>query len=395
MKIGLFSENYYPYICGINPILRTLLHRLKDAGHEVTLVTFNVPRLYNANKDNPQIKLVKGMKLPHFITDNLCTTLILNRKKALEQLKDCKFDIVHIHGEFSMAMVGVEYAKRYNVPIVYTWHSLWRDIMFKTTWLMGYFASLYVEFHNIKRIVRYCDVYTVPSMKVYKRATSVISSKKLPVLLPSGIQIEPFLERNEKTIASIRYQYRLEGKKVILFLGRISREKRALTIIRYMKKTLQANRNIVVLVVGTGVYSKHMAKWAKRHHLRDSIIFTGPVLNRETASYYQVADVFVSGSKMETQGLTYIEAMTSGTVVLAQQDTVLEGVIKDGENGFVFNSRSEFVKKLEYVLANDLYDIKQAAIKKGLEYSSDIYLKKLQDIYSDAVKNHNYAKQIR
>ena len=34
MKIGLFAENYYPYICGINPILRTLLHRLKDEGHE-------------------------------------------------------------------------------------------------------------------------------------------------------------------------------------------------------------------------------------------------------------------------------------------------------------------------------------------------------------------------
>lgn len=394
MKIGLFAENYYPYICGVNPILRTLLHRLKDAGHEVTLVCFNVRRMYEANKDNPQIKLIKGLKLPRFITENMCTTIVLNHKKAAQQLKDVHFDIVHIHGEFSIALTAVEYAKQHNVPIVYTWHSLWRDIMFKTAWVAGYVASLYVEHHNIKRIVRYCDVYTVPSMKVYKRATTVINSKKLPILLPSGIQIEPFLERDEKRIADIRYQYNLQGKKIILFLGRVSREKRALTIIRYMKRTLQANRNIVVLIVGTGYYIKHMQKWAKRHHLRDSLIFTGPVMNRETASFYQAADVFVSGSKMETQGLTYIEAMTSGTVVLAQNDTVLEGVIKDGENGFIYNKRDEFVKKLEYILANDLYDVKKAAREKGLEYSSDIYLEKLQKIYQEVIKNHNYAKQI-
>ena len=388
MKIGLFAENYYPYICGISPILRMLLHRLKEAGHDVHLVVYDVPRIRDANKDNPQIIMLKGMKLPHFIVDNMCTTIVINRKKPLQQLKDIHFDVVHIHGEMSMAKIGLDYAREHNIPVVYTWHSLWKDIMFKTAWVAGYIASLYVEQHNIKKIVRYCDVYTVPSMKVYKRATRVINSKKLPVLLPSGIQIEPFLERDEKKIANIRYQLRIENKKVVLFLGRVSREKRSLTMLRYMKKTLQNNRNIVVLIVGTGYYQRHMAKWAKRHHLRDSVIFVGPVINRETASYYQLADVFVSGSKMETQGLTYIEAMTSGTVVLAQKDTVLEGVIEDGKNGLVFDNKEEFVKKLEYALSNDLRDIKETAVKTGLQYSSEIYLKKLQDIYAKAINNH-------
>lgn len=390
MKIGLFAENYYPFICGINPILRTLLHRLKDEGHEVYLVVFNVPRVYTANKNNEQVIFIDGMKLPHIFVDSFCTTLAFRKKHNLEILDKYNFDVVHIHGDFSCAKLGIAYAKKHNIPAIYTQHSLWKDIMYKTAWIFGYIFSLYVEHHNIKKIASNADVYTVPSMKVYKRAVKVIKPKTTPILLPSGVQVEPFLVRNEEDIAKIRYQYRLENKKVILFLGRVSREKRILTMIRYMKKMLRNDPNLVVAIVGTGVYSNHIAKWAKRHHLVDSIIFAGPVLNKDTANFYHLANVFVSGSKMETQGLTYIEALLSGTPILAQNDPVLENVIEDGKNGFIFNKKKEFRNKLQYILNNEdkFDDIKKAAVKKGLEYSSDIYIKQLQEIYKEAIEIH-------
>ena len=390
MKIGLFAENYYPYICGINPILRTLLHRLKDEGHEVYLVTFNVPRIYKANKDDPQIILLNGIKIFKVVQDTLCTTFSFRKKKNLEILDKYNFDIVHVHGEFSMAKLAMAYAKRHNIPLVYTWHSLWKDIMYKTAWLLGLVFSIYTEHNNIKKLVNRADVYTVPSMKVYKRAMHVIHAKKEPVLLASGIQVQPFLKVDEEKIAQIRYQYRLKNKKVILFLGRISREKRILTMIRYMKKMLKADPNVVVAIVGTGMYSNHIAKWAKRHHVQDSIIFSGPVLNKDTADFYHLANVFVSGSKMETQGLTYIEAMTSKTIVLAQKDPVLEGVIEDGKNGFTFNKKKEFLEKLDYILKNEdkLEHVKEAAREKGLEYSSDKYIEKLLKLYEESIENH-------
>ena len=398
MKIGLFAENYYPYICGINPILRTLLHRLKDAGHEVYLVTFNVPRVYKENKDNPQIIMLKGIKTFKFIRDGFCTSFCFNRKKNLEILDKYNFDIIHVHGEYSMSKMALAYAKRHNIPLIYTWHSLWKDIMYKTVWLPGLISAAYLEHINIKRLVNYSDAYTVPSMKVYKRAMKVLLAKKEPILLPSGVQVEPFLVENKEKIDQIRYQYRLENKKVILFLGRISREKRILTIIRYMKKKLKEDDSLRVAIVGSGLYSVHITKWAKRHKLQDSIIFSGPVLNRDTTDFYHLASVFVSGSKMETQGLTYIEAMTSGRVVLAQKDPVLDGVIEDGKNGFTFNKKKDFLEKLDYILKNEdkLNDVKEAARKKGLEYSSNIYIDRLQKIYEEAIKNHkNNAKKAK
>ena len=395
MKIGLFAENYYPYICGINPILRTLLHELKKQGHDVHLVLFKTYRTYKENKDNPQMIFVKGMKLPKKFMDSFCTTISFKKRKNLEILDKYDFDIIHIHGEFSVAKLGIAYAKRHNIPVVYTQHSLWKDIMYKTAWLLGLIFSIYVEHHNIKMISSNADVYTVPSMKVYKRAVSLIRSKTTPILLPSGIQTEPFLIVDKDKMESIRYYYRLNGKKVILFLGRVSREKRILTIIRYMKKKLRDDPNLVVAIVGTGVYSHHIAKWAKRHKLVDSIIFTGAVLNRDTADFYHLADVFVSGSKMETQGLTYIEAMTSGTVVLAQKDPVLEGVIEDGKNGFTFSKKKEFLSKLDYILNNQdkLDEVKRLARIKGLEYDSKIYLQRLQEIYKETIEKHKLSEE--
>ena len=395
MKIGLFAENYYPYICGINPILRTLLHELTKQGHEVHLVIFNTPRTYKQNKDNPQVIFVKGMKLPKRIVNSLCTTITFKKKKNLKTLEKYDFDIIHIHGEFSVAKLGIAYAKKHNIPVVYTQHSLWKDIMYKTAWLVGLIFSIYVEYHNIKMISSNADVYTVPSMKVYKRAVNLIRSKTTPILLPSGIQTAPFLIEDKEKMESIRYYYRLTGKKVILFLGRVSREKRILTIIRYMKKKLRDDPNLVVAIVGTGAYTHHIAKWAKRHKLVDSIIFTGAVLNRDTADFYHLADVFVSGSKMETQGLTYIEAMTSGTVVLAQKDPVLEGVIEDGKNGFTFSKKKEYLEKLDYILSNpdELKGVRKLAREKGLEYDSKIYLERLQELYKDTIEKHKALSQ--
>ena len=165
-----------------------------------------------------------------------------------------------------------------------------------------------------------------------------------------------------------------------------------------MKKKLKEDDSLRVAIVGSGLYSVHITKWAKRHKLQDSIIFSGPVLNRDTTDFYHLASVFVSGSKMETQGLTYIEAMTSGRVVLAQKDPVLDGVIEDGKNGFTFNKKKDFLEKLDYILKNEdkLNDVKEAARKKGLEYSSNIYIDRLQKIYEEAIKNHkNNAKKAK
>ena len=82
------------------------------------------------------------------------------------------------------------------------------------------------------------------------------------------------------------------------------------------------------------------------------MIFTGMVKPWQVQEYYQLADIFVSASTSETQGLTYIEAAANGLPLLCRRDDCLSGVIKEGVNGYEYTSQEEFLEKLNIILEN-------------------------------------------
>ena len=64
------------------------------------------------------------------------------------------------------------------------------------------------------------------------------------------------------------------------------------------------------------------------------------------ADWYQLGALFVSASTSETQGLTYVEALAAGVPALCRADPCLEGVIREGENGWTYRDGDEFRRKL-------------------------------------------------
>ena len=68
--------------------------------------------------------------------------------------------------------------------------------------------------------------------------------------------------------------------------------------------------------------------------------------------YYQLADLFVSASTSETQGLTYIEAAANGLPLLCRKDECLCDIIIDGENGYQYTTVDEFQKELNDIIGD-------------------------------------------
>ena len=56
----------------------------------------------------------------------------------------------------------------------------------------------------------------------------------------------------------------------------------------------------------------------------------------ETALYYKAADFFISASTSETQGLTYLESLASGTPVIAHGNPYLDNLISDKMFGTLY-----------------------------------------------------------
>ena len=113
----------------------------------------------------------------------------------------------------------------------------------------------------------------------------------------------------------------------------------------------------------------------------------------EVNKYYQAADIFTTASTSETQGLTYYEALSNGTVAICRSDDSLEGVIKDGFNGFCYDDYDQFKAHIYQVLDDE--DLKNKLRENARAYALDNFSvqsfgSKCESLYEKAVNEYDY-----
>ena len=320
MRIGIFTETYAPYISGLVTSEVMLKNALEKQGHEVYVVTANL-KSFKYDWD-PENRILKIPGLPTGIYDSRLTSIY--PIKAVNKIKSWKLDVIHSQTEFAIGTFARLIAKQFHIPLVHTYHTLYEDYVHYIT--KGYFNR------SSKKIVEYltkfyCDTTAteliVPTNKIYKLFKEKYHFKKNIHIIPTGIEVERFYTENidEKQVNSLRKTLKLSKKDfIILFVGRLAEEKNIEFLINSQKELLKKHNNIKLLIVGDGPDKEKYEKLSKELNISDSVIFTGKASWEEMPYYYQLADVFATASKTETQGLTIIEAMAANTVPLCMKD---------------------------------------------------------------------------
>ena len=99
-----------------------------------------------------------------------------------------------------------------------------------------------------------------------------------------------------------------------------------------------------------------------------------------------MGDVFVSASRSETQGLTYIEAMASGLCVCAVMDECLRGVIEDGQSGILTDDTDEaLLEGLVRAFSQEGRDIAQRAPQYAQPFSTQTFAERVEACYLKAL----------
>ena len=146
-----------------------------------------------------------------------------------------------------------------------------------------------------------------------------------------------------------------------------------------MKKNIQAvlaaftdvlkeEDKVKLVVAGDGPYLDDLKEQAKKLEIQDSVVFTGMIAPSETALYYKAADFFISASTSETQGLTYLESLASGTPVIAHGNPYLDNLISDKMFGTLYYGEHDLAGAIlealiatpdmdEHTLSEKLYEI--------------------------------------
>ena len=149
-----------------------------------------------------------------------------------------------------------------------------------------------------------------------KRVSSVSSDKCF--IVKNGIDTDLFKERNNRRIEEYRKKFHINSNDfVIVFAGRLVREKGALETIKAIK--ICNDRNIKLLIVGSGFYCSdvvdaYLFELKKEAELiKDQIVFTGYIDYNNMPSIYHLADLAILPSIWdEPAGMTMVEAVVSG-----------------------------------------------------------------------------------
>jgi len=181
------------------------------------------------------------------------------------------------------------------------------------------------------------------------------STKKV-TFVPLYVDIERFktVSRNEVRPLKEELLGIEEDVKVILFVGRLHPEKDVETLFKAYKKVLGTQRDIILVVIGTGPEEKKCRGLVERLGLTDKVKFLGYVPHEQMPKYYNVADMYVLTSIWEEWSNTIMEAMASGVVVIATNVGANPYLVKDRETGFLVPTRSPdaLADKMVYVLDN-------------------------------------------
>ena len=389
MKIGIFTDAYEPHISGVTTSIKMLKTALEKMHHEVYIVT--------ANLDNNKFiydKKNKIIYLPGIKTGIYETKLTgIYSKKAMKIIKEWNLDVIHSQTEFGVGYFSRIVAKKLNLPIVHTYHTLYEDYVHYVT--HGHFdnfakklAIKITKYYCEKR----CDELIVPTDKIKDLFINKYNIIKQVNVIPTGIDIDKFkiTPSMKKNIQTIKNKYKIKDTDFIIgSVGRIAPEKSFDKLLYNIKDMIKVNTNIKVLLVGGGPDLDNLKELTKKLNLENYVIFTDKVNYDLVPTYFNIFNVVVSFSKTETQGLTIIEGLAASKPTLCIEDDSFRSMIEPNYNGYLFKNDTEF-KDYIFKLMNDqkLYkDMATNARNSTYKYSKEVFAADILKVYHKAIEN--------
>ena len=395
MRIGLFTDTYPPYINGVSTSVLMLKQGLEKLGHKVYVVTVNSENFHYKKEDD--VLMIPGV--PIGILDFRMTSLYPLRAQKI--IKSWNLDVIHTHTEFGVGSFARLIAKQYNIPLVHTYHTMYEEYIYYIT--KGYFdgaSKKLVEYLTLFLCDKTVEELIVPTKKTYDLFKEKYKVKRDVHIIPSGIDVTRFYRENINKNELENLKKELNIKKddfIILYVGRIAKEKNIEFLINNLKDISKKIPKTKMVIVGDGPDMNDLALLVHKNKLDKKVIFTGKVPWNDIPKYYQLANVFVTSSKTETQGLTVIEAMAASKVVVAIKDESFLLVMTDQQDGLFFETEEEY-KNLIYKIYSDkkFADMiaKQARITAN-QYNPVVYAKRVLKIYESVInKDTNVFKKV-
>ena len=381
----MVSDVYFPRINGVSTAIQTYQQTLRAHGVEVRLVAPD----YGQAGAEAWIMRVPARRVPGDPEDRLVRWHAMHAAVDAAVAEGC--DLLHVQTPFVAHYAGLAAARRYAIPLLATYHTLFEEYLqhyaplIPASWLRG----LARRFSRAQ--CNSLDAVIVPSKAIHERLASYGVTVPLHVL-PTGI---PLAGARTDGRAAFRARHGIaESRPVALFVGRVAHEKNIGYLIDVIDLAREAIPDILLLIAGEGPALPSLRQCVADRGLHECVRFIG-YLDRQTAlpACYAAADVFVFASRTETQGLVLLEAMAAGlpVVALAAMGTIdilaaRRGAVVPEDNPSAFSLA--LVRLLGDVQRRQFLAVEGRAY--AAEWSDELLAGRLADLYRQIV-----ARRIR
>ncbi|KRN03048.1 glycosyltransferase [Levilactobacillus senmaizukei DSM 21775 = NBRC 103853] len=376
MNIGIFTDTYFPQVSGVATSIKTLRDQLEKQGNQVYIFTTTDPQV---ERNVYERNVFRFSSIP-FISFTERRIAVRGLFQAYQIAKELNLDVVHTQTEFSMGWIGKFVARNLEIPCLHTYHTMYEDYL-------HYVANgkILKPVHVKQGTLAFCYHLTgvvAPSDRVLTTLTDY--GVKAPIrVIPTGVNLHQY---EQPDTADLRRNLGFdEDTPVILSLSRLAYEKNISESINAMPRILEQVPNAQLLIVGDGPAKEDLEEQVKTMALSDHVSFTGEVDNNEVFRYYHMANVFLSSSDSESQGLTYIEAMAAGTKIVVMTSPYTDELLSSRALGVTFKDPETMIKNVvDYLRHGDEEQDPDLLAKKLSEISADTFGQHILEFYQDA-----------
>ncbi|AUJ28117.1 glycosyltransferase family 4 protein [Lactobacillus helveticus] len=380
MNIGLYTDTYFPQISGVATSIKTLKDALERQGHNVFIFTTTDP---NVKKGTVEPNIFRFSSIP-FVSFTDRRIAFRGLFEATKVAKEVNLDIVHTQTEFALGTIGKYVAHQLDIPAIHTYHTMYEDYLHYI--LNGHLLRPYHVKQFVKSYLKNMDGCIAPSGRVEELLRRY--GVQIPIrVIPTGVDIQSM---NRDADRDVRKDLGIDkDAPVILTLSRIAAEKKINHILNVLPAIIDEIPNVKFVIAGDGPDVKVLQKQVERLTLEDYVIFAGNVDHGDVGNYYRMADIFVSASDTETQGLTYVEALAVGTPCVVYNTDYTENIFDKDIFGRRFNTQQEMQEEIISLLKQKRSKIPQELLQNKLQsISSDQFATNVHDFYQYVIDHY-------
>jgi len=180
--------------------------------------------------------------------------------------------------------------------------------------------------NNYGKLIDNVDVWGYRSRTIGEEFESIYGVRPQSFICYSGVPGDFLTVPKERSFSNQINKF--------IYVGTLIKRKNPISLI-YALDNAYPNKNFSLTYIGKGNENKKMRKLIKKLNLISNIQFLGHISREVVSKEIEASESFIMISERETFGLVYLEAMAKGCITIGSRKEGIDGVIRDGENGFL------------------------------------------------------------